>query len=177
MADAPRRSVAVVALFAAAYAPDIADTLYWLLRVCSPYGLYSHTVPAVGPMAAAIGGAAWLITGSPKITALFVLAVVLHVPADYLTGFKLLFPGAEYFSGYHLYDWPVRDILVELPIILGGWWLLRRSQQGPRWMRSGLILVPAVTLQVLFAYFHTARGVNLKPGVCFNAPAASTALR
>ncbi len=161
---------AFVALAIAAYSPDIMDVLFFAFQLCSPYGLYTHTVPSVVLQAALICGLAWLVWGSASMTALFALVVLLHVPADYLTGWKLFQPGAEYLRGLVFYRRPVIDCVIELGLVLPGWFLLRRTGYAPKWTRSAKILVPAVVLQVLFAYFNSRGAVNLKGGVCFSQP-------
>ena len=39
-------------LLVASIAPDILDGVYALARVCSPYGVYSHSLPAIAVLAA-----------------------------------------------------------------------------------------------------------------------------
>src|SRR4051812_7242275 len=91
----PQGSAALIALILAAYAPDLLDAVLFLIGICSPYGLYSHTLPSVIVQAATIAGIAWLLSGSRSTTILFFVAVVLHAPADFLTGHKLVWPGAD----------------------------------------------------------------------------------
>jgi hypothetical protein len=160
-----------VALVLASLAPDIADELYFLLGICSPYGLYSHTLHAVVLEAAIIGGMAFLATGS-RVTALtFAFVVLLHVPADYFTGSKLLTPGGE-MVGLSWYDRPLYDYLLELPIVLLGWWLLRRSGRAPRWTTSVWVLVLVLIVQTAFDVRFAGANRGVKSSACFLAPAA-----
>lgn len=159
------------ALVLASFAPDIADALYFVLGICSPYALYSHTLYAVVLEAAIVAGAAFLATGS-RVTALtFAFVVLLHVPADYFTGRKLLLPGGE-MVGLLWYERPVYDYLLEVPTVLLGWWLLRRSGRAPRWATSAWVLALVLIVQTAFdvVFAGTSRGV--RPTACFRASAA-----
>ena len=154
-------------LLPAAIAPDLLDVGYALIGVCSPYGLYSHTVPAAALTAAVLGGAAFLATGS-RATGLVIAGVVLaHLPLDLVTGHKIYWPGGP-LLGLSWYDRPVLDFLVEVPIVAGGWWLLRKSRRGPRWAAMGAAIVALVAGQGAFDLLHR----KLKPSAChWTAPA------
>jgi hypothetical protein len=133
-------------LLPAALAPDLVDVAFAAARICNPYGLYSHTVPSAVLQAAVLGGAALLFTGS-RTTALAAAALVLaHLPADVITGYKLFWPGGQ-LIGLNLYAHPLLDFLLELPIALGGWWLLRRAPGVPRWATTVTAAVALVLIQ------------------------------
>jgi hypothetical protein len=158
-------SAAFVALLLASLAPDLLDLVYAVAGVCNPYGLFSHTVHAVVLQAAVIGGATLLITGSRAAALTFASVVLLHVAGDYFTGQKLLMPGGD-FVGLRWYDKPLLDFALELPILIGGWWILRRSGRAPRWAISVRALALLVLLQSVFdvyAAFHTK---GIKPTAC-----------
>ncbi len=125
----PRGRMALVAMFAVAGLPDLLDVAYFVLGICSPYGLYSHTVPAIALETAVVGGAAVLITGSRPFAIAIAALVPLHLAADFLTMHKLLWPGGD-FAGLNLYAVPVADFLLEAPIVVVGWLVLRRSGRG-----------------------------------------------
>ena len=165
--DRPNRTPAFIALVAAAYAPDLLDLSFYFVGVCSPYGLYSHTLPSVVVQAAIIGGVAWLASRSTSTTILFILAVLLHAPADYLTGHKLVWPGADA-MGQGWYDRPILDALLEFPVIVLGWWLLRRRAEGPPWARSFIILIVGLAPQLLFDGYRYTFQATLKPSTCFD---------
>jgi hypothetical protein len=157
-----------VAFALASLAPDVMDGLYFALGICSPYGLYSHTLHAVVLEAAVIGGAVFLATGS-RITALtFAVVVLLHVPADLFTGRKLLLPGGE-MVGLFWYDRPIYDFLLEVPTVLLGWWVLRRSGSPPRWATSGWVLAMALAVQAAFDIASTRSSGGIKPNACFSS--------
>jgi hypothetical protein len=164
VAAAARGRWPVVPLFwlvPAAVAPDLLDVMYALAGICSPYGLYSHTLPAAALTAAVLGAAAWLTTGSRAAGFLVAGVVLAHLPLDFVTGYKLYWPGGP-LLGLQLYDHPWLDFLVEVPIVLGGWWLLRRSGRAPRWAAVGAAAVGLILLQGTFDLLHR----SLKPTAC-----------
>lgn len=154
-----------LALLFAAAIPDAVDALYWAIDFCSPYGLYSHTLQAVVLEAAIVGGVIFLVTSSRAVALTFVIVVLLHSPADYLTGQKLFMAGGE-MHGLHFYDRPVIDWLIEIPIVIVGWWILRRSGRGPRWAMSIWSLALLVATQTTLDVFVIGRGGSLKPNAC-----------
>lgn len=166
---------AFIALLAASGAPDIVDVLYFFANICSPYGLYSHTIQALVLVAAVVGAAAFLVSGSRATGALFTAVVLLHTPADYFTMNKLLLAGGD-LVGLGLYDQPLLDFVIEVPIVIAGWWLLRRSGRGPRWAESGRALAFLLVLQTSFDIYAMGRGRSLKPNACpvIAAPSASS---
>jgi hypothetical protein len=148
-------------LLPAAIAPDLLDFAYALAGVCSPYGLYSHTIPAAALTAAVLGGGAFLATGS-RAAGLVTAAVVLaHLPLDLVTGRKIYWPGGP-LLGLALYQRPLLDFLAEVPIALGGWWMLRRSGRGPRWAAVGAAALGLVVVQAVFDGLNA----GLKPSGC-----------
>lgn len=126
-------------LLVACVAPDLVDIALALAGVCNPYGLYSHTVPAAALLAAVVGGAALLVTGSRATAIASALMVLLHLPLDLVTGHKIFWPGGP-MMGLYLYQRPLLDFVIEAPMLLAGWWLLRRSRSAPRWATSVLVL-------------------------------------
>jgi len=148
-------------LVVASVAPDLLDVAYAVVGICSPYGLYSHTIPAAAITAAVLGGIAFLTTGS-RVAGLLVAGVVLaHLPLDFVTGHKLYWPGGP-LLGLQLYDRPLLDFLAEVPVLLAGWWMLRRTGRGPRWAVVGAAIGGLVLVQ---GAFDLAQG-GLKPTAC-----------
>jgi hypothetical protein len=148
-------------LLVAAVAPDLLDVAYAIGGVCSPYGLYSHTVPAAALTGAVLGGVVFLITGS-RVAGLVTAGVVLaHLPLDLVTGRKIYWPGGP-LLGLALYRRPLLDFVVEVPLVLAGWWLLRRSKAGPRWATIGVVALSLVGFQAVFDVVNR----RLKPSGC-----------
>ena len=142
-------------------APDLLDVGYALAGICSPYGLYSHTVPAAALTAAVLGGIAFLATGSRSAGLVSAAVVLAHLPLDLVTGYKIYWPGGP-LVGLHLYEHPLLDFLVEVPVVLAGWWLLRRAGRGPHWTSLAAAALALVLVQGVFDVLH--RG--LKPTGC-----------
>jgi len=159
---------AYLALAFASLAPDVADGLFYLAGICSPYGLYTHTLYAVLLQAALVGAAAFLLTDSRGSGVLYTSAVLLHLPADYFTGQKLLFPGGE-FVGLYLYDVPPADFALETVIVLIGWYAIRRKARDPVWLRSGWLLGCVLATQAVFDITAHSR-MTTKPTACFRTP-------
>jgi hypothetical protein len=143
---------ALVWLLPASIAPDLLDVILAAARICNPYGLYSHTLPAVVLIAALVGGAAYLtVSGKADATAAStamacILVILLHPTLDFLTGHKLFWPGGE-LRGLHLYDRPMLDFLLESAVVVVGWLLLRRTPAAPRWAAAPAALCTVLLLQ------------------------------
>ena len=136
-------------LFAASVAPDMLDGVYAVARYCNPSGAYSHSLPAVALLSLLFGAAAYVHTRSGTTAMLVAVLVVLHLPADYVTGHKALWPGGPVW-GLFIYRWPWIDFFVELPVIVAGWWMLRRSGYTPRRTVSVLALAMWICVQGFF---------------------------
>ena len=157
---------AYIALALASFSPDILDLLFALVGFCSPYGLYTHTLYSVVLQAAIIGAAAFLVSGSRAMGALFTSAVLLHLSADFITGRKLFLPGGE-MVGLWVYENPPLDFLLEVPIVIVGWLLVRRSRRSAAWVTSGWVL--AALLATQFVFDLTADPRLRKPNACFRS--------
>jgi hypothetical protein len=155
-------------LLPASIAPDLLDVLMAAAGICNPFGLYSHTIPAVAVLAAAVGGAAYLTTagrepGSTALSTAIASAVVvlLHPALDFLTGYKLLWPGGA-LVGLRLYERPFTDFAIESAMVIVGWLILRRSTPAPRWAVAPAALCTALVLQGAANLVKD----NLKPTAC-----------
>ncbi len=134
---------------AASVAPDALDFVYALGHYCNPDGVFSHSLPVVGIIATIFGVAAFLHTQSATTAFIVAALVCLHLPADYITGMKGLWPGGPV-VGLYIYRWAWLDFLVEVPVIAAGWWLLRRAKFSPRWVVSGAALALLIAVQLSF---------------------------
>jgi hypothetical protein len=106
-------------------------------------------LPAVALLAIAFGAAAWAHSHRGATGLLVGLVVVLHLPPDYVTGLKALWPHGPV-VGLYLYRWGWLDFLAELPVIVAGWWMLRRSRFTPRWVVAGFALAALIAVQASF---------------------------
>jgi hypothetical protein len=147
-------------LLPASIAPDLVDLSFALVRACNPNGLYSHTVPAAAFIALVVGGAAYLGTRSRATAAAAAGLVLVHLPLDLVTGHKPYWPGGPAL-GLSLYQHPALDFLVELPLTLGGWWMLRRGGAAPRWAATGAAAIALVAGQATFDLAYLS-----KPNAC-----------
>ncbi len=136
-------------LLAASVAPDMADGMLALGKYCNPEGIFSHSLPAVAILAMLFGAGAYLHTRSMATAALVALLVVMHLPPDYITGRKALWPGGPV-AGLYLYRWGWADFLIEIPVIILGWWMLRRADYSPKWVVSATVLVALIAVQAGF---------------------------
>ncbi len=162
---APIRTARLIALCAAAFAPDVVDGLLVLVGECNPVGLYSHTIPVVALEAAIVGGLALLLTNSRATAALFATLVVLHPVGDFFTGSKLLWPAGD-LHGLNLYDRPMIDFLLESSLAVGGWWLIRRATLAPRWAVSKWTLAAFLVAQGLLDLYADSYARGIKPNRC-----------
>jgi hypothetical protein len=136
-------------LLAASVAPDMLDGLYALGQYCNPEGIFSHSLPAIAMLATLFAAGAFLHTRSVTTAVLVAGLVALHLPPDYVTGRKALWPGGPV-VGLYVYRWGWLDFLMELPVVIAGWWMLRRARFTPRWVVSGLALAALLTVQLSF---------------------------
>jgi hypothetical protein len=176
-----RKDARLLVLLGAAVLPDVGDVVLSLARTCNPLGVYTHSIPAAAALAVLAGalalalGDAGLPTGeSPmprgnwKFALGVVVIVLLHLPADWITGIKILWPGGPVFE-LNLYRWPWADFLLEAPLVVLAWLLLRRSGGGPRWATGRGALVALLTLQLAFdiaAPFTRHAGTERREELC-----------
>lgn len=155
----PRTSL--IWLIAGSIAPDLLDISYAAVGFCNPDGLYSHTVPVAALLALLLGGAAFAATKSRATALGTAVMVLLHLPPDLVTGYKVYWPGGSRL-GLDLYDRPLLDFAVEALVLAAGWWLLRHSGTAPRWATS------VATLTALLIVQGVADGLQgpLKPSAC-----------
>jgi membrane-bound metal-dependent hydrolase YbcI (DUF457 family) len=166
-ARAIRRDAPIVLLLVATFAPDLLDAGYSVAGICSPFGLYSHSLPVIAILAA-VGALVALAVTKDVATALVVAGVVvMHLVLDLVTGEKMLWPQGP-IVGLHLYKWPVVEFAVEVPLIVLGWVLLRRSSSGPRWASSRaalivlLIVQGAMNVSMLLEHGRPATGCEVR---------------
>jgi hypothetical protein len=165
-----------IAFALASLTPDVLDGLYFALGICSPFGLYSHTLHAIVLEAAVVAGSALLVTGS-RVTALsFAIIIFLHIPADLITGHKLLLPGGE-MVGLFWYEKPLYDFLLEVPTVILGWWALRRSGMAPRWATSIWALTVVLLVQTAFDVISTGSSRGAKPSACYSNAGSAGVMR
>lgn len=167
-----RHDARLVWLLAAAIAPDLADGVFALVKFCSPNGTYSHSIPASVVLAGMAAGSTLILTRNRGAAAVVGTVVLSHLPLDLITGEKVLWPGG-FVHGLYLYRFPIWDFVVELPVVVVGWLLLRRSGDGPRWAMSVATVVALLLLQAA-ADLAKSYPVPMLQSAC-EVPAASPA--
>ena len=156
-------------LLAASVGPDVVDYILAFAGVYNPHGLYSHSLPAIAVQGCLMALAVLWQSRSTDIALLVFALVLLHLAADLVTGDKLLWRGGN-LTGLRLY-WrlPVLDFMLEMPIVIVGWFLLRSVGTAPRWATSVLTMFALLLLQS-FADFSSYRKPRA-PSVSVPAPA------
>lgn len=107
--------VPLPALVLAAYAPDIVQLALRMTGIGDPDQIRSHTVPSVvlTALAASLVAIARVRgEGRARAAVVAALTVLSHLPADYLTGCKTVWPGGPRI-GLELYGRPRWDFVVE----------------------------------------------------------------
>lgn len=155
------RSASLVWLVVGSIAPDLLDVAYAALGICNPDGSYSHTVPIATLLALLLGGTAFLATRSRATAMATGVMVLLHLPPDLVTGYKVYWPGGP-MIGLRLYRMRFADFVVEAGVVTTGWWLLRHSGAGPRWAASRRALAVVLLAQGL----ADVSAFGLKPTAC-----------
>jgi hypothetical protein len=153
----PDKRAPLLWLLAASVAPDGLDFLYAFGKYCNPEGAFSHSLPAVGILAVLFAVAAFLHTRSAMTALLVGAMVVMHLPPDYITGLKALWPGGPV-AGLYIYRWGWLDFLVELPVVVAGWWMLRRARFTPQWVVSAFTLAALLVVQASFDVTSMVQG-------------------
>lgn len=151
-------------LVVASFAPDAVDGVLAIGKYCNPDGVFSHSLPAVAILASALGTLAFLHTRSVATALMVALLVALHLPPDYLTGKKGLWPGGPV-VGLYIYRWGWVDFLAEVAVVAAGWWMLRRAGYTPRIVVSGLALAALLVVQSGFDLQSQVSGPR-PPRVC-----------
>jgi membrane-bound metal-dependent hydrolase YbcI (DUF457 family) len=114
-----RRSIGLLVLLVATYAPDWIDTGLCVAGAYNPEGMLSHSIPAIA-LFAALGFAVYATTTRDWRAALVVAAVILsHMFLDWITGYKPTWPGGP-MIGLRFYDHPIADFIAEGIVIVIG---------------------------------------------------------
>lgn len=151
-------------LVAATLAPDILDIAIASTGICNPNGAYTHSIASILATALVLGAASAWQTQRGRTGLIVGALVVSHLLADYVTGLKALWVGGPV-VGLNLYRFPWADLLIEVPIVVAGWWAARRWGRLPRWVTSRAVLVGLIVLQAAFDLRPHANSVE-RPADC-----------
>ena len=139
-----------LAMIAASVLPDGVDAILSAAVVCNRYGVYSHSLPAIALLAAAAFGISFAVWRDRRLSTALALLTLLHVPADWITGEKILWPGGPILRLY-LYRWPWADFLLEAPIVWFAWRAYVKAAPSPSWAAHRASLVVLLVTQLAFA--------------------------
>jgi membrane-bound metal-dependent hydrolase YbcI (DUF457 family) len=144
-----RRSIGLLVLLVATYAPDWIDTGLCVAGAYNPEGMLSHSIPAIA-LFAALGFAVYATATRDWRAALVVAAVILsHMFLDWITGYKPTWPGGP-MIGLRFYDHPIADFIAEgIVIVIGA--LLYTQTLPPRkrpWIDASAMVGALLLLQL-----------------------------
>lgn len=127
-------------LLGAAFACDAVDVLLALAHVCSAYGMYSHSLPAlslIGPTAMLV---CWVVTRDRRYAMAGLALALVHLPLDWVTSRKALWPYGP-LVGLDLYRFTWVDFSIEAPLIFVAWyWTRKRLGPDERLLSKGAIV-------------------------------------
>jgi membrane-bound metal-dependent hydrolase YbcI (DUF457 family) len=144
-----RRSIGLLVLLVATYAPDWIDTGLCVAGAYNPEGMLSHSILAIA-LFAALGFAVYATATRDWRAALIVAAVILsHMFLDWITGYKPTWPGGP-MIGLRFYDHPIADFIAEgIVIVIGA--LLYTQTLPPRkrpWIDASAMVGALLLLQL-----------------------------
>ena len=122
--------------------------------VAAPAGtaaMWSHSIPAVGALAAVLSLSSYLLTRDRVVALLAGAITVSHALADYVTGLKPTWPGGPTI-GLDLYNsHPFGDLVIEAGVVTACWLVYRRSLPPESRARrlTWLLLVALVGIQLV----------------------------
>jgi hypothetical protein len=150
-----RRSIGLLALLLATYAPDWVDTGLCLAGTYNPDGLFSHSIPVIA-LLSVIGFLAYGLAARDWTSAGVVAALVVsHMFLDWITGYKPTWPGGT-MIGLRLYDHPVADFGIEGIVIAIGVALYAKTLPVRRraWIDVSIMLGALLALQLAIDAAH-----------------------
>jgi hypothetical protein len=145
-------------LLAASFAPDLLDAALARTTICNPFGLYSHSVPAILALSTVAAVTCWSVTRDSRLSMACLALGVVHLPLDLITGSKAWWPFAP-LLGFDLYQWPTVDITFEVSVLAGAWWYARRTLGSSRiWRSSWFVLLCAAAQGLVLLRQGDGRG-------------------
>src|SRR3954468_20594753 len=114
-----RRSIGLLVLLVASYAPDWVDAGLCLAGAYNPHGMLSHSIPAVALLTMAAFTMYGVATRDWRSAGVVAAVVISHFLLDLITGYKPTWPGGP-MIGLQLYERPVADFFAEGVVIAIG---------------------------------------------------------
>lgn len=156
--------IPIVALALASVAPDFVDLALAALRICAPAGVYSHSLIPALLIATAWATVIGLWQRSAVTGAVIAAVVLLHLPADFITGLKVFWPGGP-IIGLNIYSHPFVDFALEASIAFAGWRYLRARGPAPAWVMRWTGIAALLALQATMDVVSYVAG-PVKPNGC-----------
>jgi membrane-bound metal-dependent hydrolase YbcI (DUF457 family) len=114
-----RRSIGLLVLLVATYAPDWVDTGLCFAGAYNPHGMLSHSIPAVALLALIAFASYGFATRDWRAAGIVAAVIVSHMLLDWITGDKPTWPGGP-MIGLLLYERPIADFVAEGVVIAFG---------------------------------------------------------
>jgi membrane-bound metal-dependent hydrolase YbcI (DUF457 family) len=150
-----RRTIGLLVLLVASYAPDWVDTGLCLAGAYNPQGMLSHSMPVIAFLALLGFGVYGVATRDWRAAGVVAGVVVSHMLLDWITGYKPTWPGGP-MIGLHLYDHPIADFIAEGLTIAIGTLLYARTLPRRRypWVDVSIMLGALLVLQLTIDVAH-----------------------
>jgi membrane-bound metal-dependent hydrolase YbcI (DUF457 family) len=150
-----RRSIGLLVLLVASYAPDWVDTGLCLAGAYNPQGMLSHSMPVIALLALLGFGVYGVATRDWRAAGVVAAVVVSHMLLDWITGYKPTWPGGP-MIGLQLYSRPVADFVAEGVVIAIGALLYAKTLPPRRrpWIDVSAMLGALLLLQLSIDVAH-----------------------
>ena len=144
-----RTSIGLLVLLIATYAPDWVDTGLCVFNSYDEAAMLSHSIPAVGVLAALAFLFYSIATRDVRGAVIVAVVVLSHYVLDLVTGYKPTWPGGP-MIGLQLYWHPVADFVAECVVLFAGVRLYAPTLpvKTRTWKDAGTMLMVLVVLQL-----------------------------
>jgi membrane-bound metal-dependent hydrolase YbcI (DUF457 family) len=150
-----RRTIGLLVLLVASYAPDWVDTGLCLAGAYNPQGMLSHSMPVIAFLALLGFGVYGAATRDWRGAGIVAAVVVSHMLLDWITGYKPTWPGGP-MIGLQLYARPIADFVAEGAVIAIGAMLYAKTLPPRRrpWIDVSAMLGALLVLQLSIDIAH-----------------------
>jgi membrane-bound metal-dependent hydrolase YbcI (DUF457 family) len=150
-----RRTIGLLVLLVASYAPDWIDTGLCLAGAYNPQGMLSHSIPVVFVLSIGAFTVYGIATRDWRAAGVVAAVVVSHMLLDWITGYKPTWPGGR-MIGLQLYAHPVADFVAEGVVIAIGALLYAKTLPPRRrpWIDVFAMLGALLLLQLSIDVAH-----------------------
>jgi membrane-bound metal-dependent hydrolase YbcI (DUF457 family) len=150
-----RRTIGLLVLLVASYAPDWIDTGLCLAGAYNPQGMLSHSIPVVLVLSLVAFTVYGVATRDWRAAGVVAAVVASHMLLDWITGYKPTWPGGP-MIGLQLYARPVADFVAEGVVIAIGAVLYAKTLPPRRrpWIDVSAMLGALLLLQLSIDVAH-----------------------